>query len=160
MKAISEICGISRILDYGCGEGYGANTVAEAHPQIDIVAMDYDEEAIGLARRKYQRPNLRFIVGDTRKFRPDLGDEAFDLAISFDVVEHIEHRELYFANLTRYLKTEGVLFLSTPCGGRRAVRARPGWAHHKIEYNVRALYDVLRRYFVCSISSRGARCHT
>ena len=147
IEAIKEMGGIHRILDYGCGEGYGAHAIAQTFPRIDVVAMDYDPEAIAAAKEKYRSSNLRFMIGDLRQHHRQLGDSTFGLAVSFDVVEHVEHRELFFSNLTRYLAETGCLFLSTPCGGKRPVHANPGWAHHKIEYNARALYDVLRRFF-------------
>lgn len=147
IEAIKELGGIRRILDYGCGDGYGAFGVAQAFPHIEVVAMDYDDKGIENAKKKYQAPNLTYRVGDVRQSYDELKDNSFDLVISFDVVEHIEHRELYFYNIVRYLKKNGRAFLSTPCGGPRSVRANPGWEHHKIEYNCIMLYDVLSRYF-------------
>jgi 2-polyprenyl-3-methyl-5-hydroxy-6-metoxy-1,4-benzoquinol methylase len=47
-----------RALDAGCGEGYGADLLAQkARP---IIAIDSDKKAIQQARQRYQKPNLIF----------------------------------------------------------------------------------------------------
>ena len=46
------------VADLACGEGYGSNVLAER--ATDVIGVDANPEAHEHARRRYQRPNLRF----------------------------------------------------------------------------------------------------
>ena len=73
-KALEFIEG-RRVLEIGCGEGIGASVLAEA--AASVVAIDYSDEALGFARKKYGADNIEF-----RKMRvppmdfPDASIEA------------------------------------------------------------------------------------
>ena len=71
---------------------------------------------------------------------------TFDAIVSFDMIEHVVHREIMMEGLVRHLTPGGTLLLSTPCGHLETV-LKPGWVHHRIEYSAASLYDFLRRYF-------------
>lgn len=146
MQAIRKLGAFKTVLEYGSGAGYGSYLLAKEFPESSFLAMDYDPVAIGHAREHYRLPNLRYETADTRQWQPQLQAAPADLIISFDVIEHVNHRELFFYNLVHYLAPGGTMFLSTPCGGAQTL-ANPGWEHHKIEYNALHLYDYLRRYF-------------
>jgi len=147
IEVIKNRPNVKRVLDLGCGEGFGANAVAQAFSNIEVLAVDYDEKSSAQARERYTCANLNFETADVRDPWTSFGEEEFDLILSFDVIEHVEHRELMMHNITRALNKQGALFLSTPCGKPRPTRVAPGWEHHKIEYNSFELYDFVRRYF-------------
>lgn len=136
----------SAILDLACGSGYGAHLLAASLPQATVVGADYDPKAIRKANSKYSCGNLSFRVGDAVRWEETIGDDAFDLIVSFDTLEHVTHREIMLENLVAHLKSSGRLLLSTPCGGDTVISV-PSWEHHKIEYSAGSLYDFLRRYF-------------
>ncbi|MDO8748117.1 MAG: class I SAM-dependent methyltransferase [Candidatus Omnitrophota bacterium] len=52
-----DACG-KKVLDVGCGDGYGADYLAAE--VFEVTALDYDEAVIAAARAKYGRPNLKF----------------------------------------------------------------------------------------------------
>ena len=51
-----------RVLDLGCGEGYGAHLLAQ-HAK-EVVAVDKDKKTIQQAKQKYNLPNLDFYIQD------------------------------------------------------------------------------------------------
>lgn len=136
---------VKALLDVACGAGYGSQMLAEACPGIEVVGGDYDPEAVRFATAKYSGPNLSFVRADVTNWDESLGDRQFDCIVSFDTIEHIEHREVMMQSLVEHLTPDGMLLLSTPVKSQNVLN--PGWEHHKIEFSKRALYDFLRRYF-------------
>lgn len=99
------------VLDVACGEGYGAAMMAENADRV--VGVDISTDAIRHAKNRYgHQANLEFIPAscDCLPFP----DASFDLAISFETIEHIETQSAFIAELARVLRPEGVLLLSSP----------------------------------------------
>lgn len=142
----------STLLDLGCGSGYGAFLLASSLPATAVCAVDYDPEAVAAANERYSRENLEFRVGDPTDWDTTIGTSRFEVVTSFDVIEHVLHRELYLEGIVNHLYPEGRLLLSTPCGAGRNI-LKPGWEHHRIEYSARSLFDLLRRYFSSVLGS-------
>jgi 2-polyprenyl-3-methyl-5-hydroxy-6-metoxy-1,4-benzoquinol methylase len=137
---------VRSLLDLATGSGYGAHEVASRLPSARVIGVDYDEAAVEHARSRYARPNLEYRVGDATRWAETIGPERFDVIVSFDMIEHVMHREIMMEDLVRHLSPGGMLLLSTPCG-ELETNLHPSWAHHRIEYSAASLYDFLRRYF-------------
>lgn len=135
----------ARVLDIACGAGYGSRQIAERFPHLQVVGADYDQAAVDFAESKYARDNLRYVRGDVVLWEDTVGRDTFDCIISFDTIEHVEHREVMMQNLVEHLEPGGVLLLSTPVRSSNVLN--PGWEHHKIEYSPKALHDFMGRYF-------------
>jgi SAM-dependent methyltransferase len=99
-----------RVLDVGCGEGYGSALLAE-HAE-EVIGVDYSPAAVRHASAAYARPNLRFEVQDATALDPSLGQ--FDAATCFEVIEHVEDQDAVLEGVGRLLRPTGVLILSTP----------------------------------------------
>ncbi|PKQ27891.1 MAG: SAM-dependent methyltransferase [Candidatus Anoxymicrobium japonicum] len=98
------------VIDIGCGEGYGAAILTgEA---ASVLGIDIAHEVVSHARDTYHASNLSFEVMDVNRL--ELADASFDLAVSFQVVEHLADVSGYFAGIARVLKPGGVAFLTTP----------------------------------------------
>jgi ubiquinone/menaquinone biosynthesis C-methylase UbiE len=77
----SDLSGIHRILDVGCGPGAWALEVAFTYPQIEVVGFDVSEAMISYARTQAQvqgLDNAHFHVMDARQ-PLDFPDNSFDL---------------------------------------------------------------------------------
>jgi len=146
IETLAERPGVTSLLDLGCGSGYGCFAIAARYPEIHVVGIDCDEEAISRGRETYTLPNLELRVGDAMRWRATIGNDDYDCVISFDSVEHVEHRELYLEGVVEHLTEAGCVMLSTPCGWPVNV-VKPHWPGHKIEYSSLSLYDFLSRYF-------------
>ena len=102
-----------RVLDAGCGSGYGAALLAGL--ARSVVAVDHDAEAIAEDRSKYgNRNNLEFMVQDVADL--SFQDESFDLIVSFEVYEHLdlESSGRFLRHLARLCQPGGWVLLSTP----------------------------------------------
>lgn len=146
VDALATLPNISSVLDAGCGAGYGSYLIASRFPKIHVTAVDFDANAIHEAESAFSSPNLTFRVGDLMRWQEGIGDQLFDLVVSFDSIEHIPHREITLQHIVDHLSHRGRLVLSTPCGAPEN-NLTPGWSAHKIEYGTAGLYDLLRRYF-------------
>lgn len=77
----------ARILDVGCGTGYGSYQFALINPHLQVVALDYDRDYIERARQEYVLPNLSFVQGDARAF--DAGSEKFDAIFNSSILHEV-----------------------------------------------------------------------
>ena len=55
-----------RVLDVGCGVGYGADYLAKKGA-AEVVGVDYSDEALTYAKEHYIAPNLAFFKDDAQK---------------------------------------------------------------------------------------------
>lgn len=77
----------ARILDVGCGTGYGSYQFALINPHLQVIALDYDHDYIARARKEYVLPNLSFVQGDARAF--DAGGEKFDAIFNSSILHEV-----------------------------------------------------------------------
>jgi len=107
----SQLCRHCTVLDVACGEGYGSAMVAEGAARV--IGVDISADAVRHAKSRYgHHANLEFISAscDCLPFP----DASFDLAVSFETIEHIETQQAFIAELARVLRPDGVLILSSP----------------------------------------------
>jgi SAM-dependent methyltransferase len=90
------------VLDIGCGNGALAYDLADKAKSV--TGIDIEEKNIQKARVKYNKSNIKYLVGDATK---DLGGEKFDVIILSNVLEHIEQRIIFLKKIkglaSRYL---------------------------------------------------------
>src|SRR5690349_12094180 len=99
-----------RVLDAGCGLGYGAAMLADAGAE-SVAAVDLAAEIIDVARDQ-TGDRVTFEVADLRSL--PFADDAFDLVVCFEVIEHIEEQPAALDELRRVLAPGGVLAISSP----------------------------------------------
>jgi len=78
------------VLEVGCGTGYGAHYLFKFAREIQSV--DISNEAILYAQNQFNKTNLYFrkISGNELPF----DDVSFNIALSFQVIEHIEKSDV------------------------------------------------------------------
>jgi SAM-dependent methyltransferase len=99
-----------RVLDAGCGAGYGSAELAQAADSV--VGVDRAAEAIDFARASYALPNLRFEQASCEALPHP--DGSFDLVVAFEVIEHLHHWREFLLEARRVLAPAGQLVISTP----------------------------------------------
>lgn len=98
----------ARVLDAGCGTGYGAALLAKR--AAFVCAMDRSREATRNGRDAY--PEVWFARGDCARL--PFPDGQFDLVVGFEVIEHLEDWSGFVAETARVLAPSGTVVLSTP----------------------------------------------
>ncbi len=99
-----------RVLDAGCGTGYGCAALAVAAGSV--AGADVAAEAIQYARTHYGRPNTGFVQASCTAL--PFPDASFDLVISFEVIEHLGEWGALLSELRRVLAPGGECIISTP----------------------------------------------
>lgn len=99
-----------RVLDAGCGAGYGSAELARA--ALRVTGVDNAAEAIAFAREHYPLPNLTFEQADVTAL--PFADGSFDLVTAFEVIEHLEDPSGFLREARRVLAGDGQLIVSTP----------------------------------------------
>ena len=70
-----------RVLEIGCGDGYGAHLISSIG--ADVVAIDVDTNAINYAKRKYKDTNITFELYDGETI--DYADHIFNMIVSLPI---------------------------------------------------------------------------
>lgn len=130
-----------KILDFGCGSGYGAHLLAAS--AFHVTGVDLDESAVKYARDKYTADNLIY------KLIPEILNEKFDLITSFQVIEHVQNDRAYINKLKGMLNPGGCIMISTPDMKYRLFKfiQKPWNIYHVREYSPESLNKLLKPYF-------------
>ena len=136
-----------RVLDFGCGTGYGTHALASAATAIE--GIDISTDAIAHARGHFEAENLTFRVVEPVDVKPlPFDDGSFDTVVSFQVIEHISGVDSYLDEIRRVLAPGGVLVCATPDRTTRLFqRQRPWNLHHVHEYAPNELEALLAGTF-------------
>ncbi len=129
------------VLDVGSGEGYG--TYILSHSAKNIFGIDISKAAIDSAAAKYQRKNLIYENVDPDNWK--LNHTDFDVAVCFEVFEHVPKPEELIQKINDILKTSGLLIISTP--NKEVYGDNLPDPYHVTEYSLREFKDVVERYF-------------
>ena len=97
-----------RLLDAGCGEGYGADLCASLG--AEVTALDYDEGAIAHVARAY--PRVEAVRANLAAL--PAADAAYDAVMSLQVIEHLWNLGEFLSECRRVLRPGGTLVISTP----------------------------------------------
>jgi SAM-dependent methyltransferase len=128
-----------RVLDAGCGEGYGSALLAEVAELV--VGVDRDAAAVEHARARRARQNLRFACVDLEGL--DALPERFDVVCNFQVLEHLTDPSRLLWQFREHLVDGGQLILTTP-NRLTSFSENP---YHVREYSAEELAGVLAPYF-------------
>jgi SAM-dependent methyltransferase len=98
----------ARLLEAGCGEGYGADLFAGSASRV--VALDYDELTAKHVVTRY--PGVDVVRGDLQRL--PLADGAVDVVACLQVIEHLWDQPGFVADCARVLRPCGTLLVTTP----------------------------------------------
>ena len=133
-----------RVLDVGCGEGYGCAILAKNASHV--IGVDISHEAIAHATVKYSVNIVEFRCMPAEKL--SFPDESFDAVVCLELIEHARDYTSVMKELRRVLRPGGTLILSTP--NRRIVSPgsqKPLNEYHVREFDVKETRELCRCYF-------------
>jgi SAM-dependent methyltransferase len=128
-----------RVLEVGFGEGYGSEMIrgwaAEYH------GVEVSPEAVSHAAEKYAHPKCTFHHSPVGLPFPD---DYFDVAISFQVIEHVEDVEAYLDEIRRVCRSGATILIVTPNRNHRLADGERPWnRYHVREFNPSEFEGVL-----------------
>lgn len=137
----------SKVLDYGCGSGYGTHFVAP-HCR-HITGVDISPEAVTYAQQRYHLPNLDYRqIAKAEEAPLPFDDASFDTVISFQVIEHIPDPSRYLEEILRVLKPGGHFICATPDRSTRLLPGQKPWnVWHIKEYSAEGFRRLLADRF-------------
>ena len=96
------------ILDLGCGTGLELDEIFKRLPHVSVLGIDLAQAMLDKLRQKHFDKNIKLICGNY--FEAYLGENIFDLAISFQTMHHFSHTEKVglYTKLHKALKQKGM----------------------------------------------------
>jgi len=129
-----------RILDVGCGTGYGTKMLSKEGNKV--YGIDNSQKAIDYAKQNYPGPEYICCSAEKLPFE----NSYFDTVTAFEVIEHVQDPERTLDEIYRVLKKNGDLFISTPNLRSLIIRLKhflfstPYFSHSGNIYHLREFY--------------------
>ena len=133
--AFAPMCAGARVLEAGCGEGYGAARLSAEGARV-VIGVDLDVPTLSHILATY--PTV-FPVRANLVLLP-CADASLDVVVSAQTIEHLWDQDRFLRECARVLRGGGLLLLSTP--NRRTFP--PGNVFHSRELDARELVDLVR----------------
>lgn len=100
-----------RVLDLGCGTGYGAERLA-GEPRVEsVLALDIESRNLRYAHRRYRTPGLAFRRQDVRRL---CVEGRFDHVVCSNVLEHLDDPDLLIGRIRSYMQPNGRWIVAVP----------------------------------------------
>jgi len=99
-----------RVLDAGCGSGYGSARLAAS--AAFVLGIDSSAEAVDYARTNYASPKAAF--GRASGAALPLAGGSIDVVVAFELIEHLADWQAFLEEARRVLAPGGLLVISTP----------------------------------------------
>lgn len=100
----------ARVLDAGCGSGYGAAELSVS--ARSVTGVDLSHGAAGYARDNFRLENLQFVAASASAL-PFAG-ASFDVVVAYEVIEHLADWDCLLEEAARVLTPKGLFIVSTP----------------------------------------------
>ena len=135
-----------RVLDMGCGTGYGSAELAKQAAKV--TGLDISSEALSYAREHFSGGgNVEFVEGSAAAVL--FPDQTFDLIVAFEVIEHLADWRKLLEEARRLMAAGGQFIVSTPNKSYyQATRAVSGPnPYHAHEFEFDEFREALAKFF-------------
>lgn len=102
------------ILDAGSGLGQYTYYLSQLKPKASILAVDVKDYEVAHCNELFRKLNKRNVLFKTGDLTQLDDQDAYDLILCVDVMEHVEEDTRVFQNFLRALKPGGMLVINTP----------------------------------------------
>lgn len=110
-RFFSEFTSHNRVLDAGCGTGYGADLLARCGAEF-VLGVEIDRASVRYARRHYGSEAVSFVVGDCESLA--IEDLDFDVVVASNTLEHLHEPERFLKTVRKTLVKDGVVIIVLP----------------------------------------------
>lgn len=146
-RAVRPFTRGARVLEAGCGEGYGAALLADE--AREVLAVELDPVVIGHAGSRY-RPRIHPLRADLQRL--PIADASIEVVAALQVIEHLADQPRFLAECARVLRPVGTLLVTTPnrvtFSPDSPDPARPRNPFHTRELTMEELEELLGPSFV------------
>lgn len=133
-----------RVLELGCGSGYGTSFLADNGVK-KILAFDSSAKSIDFASTNFKNKKITYKCVNIESIR-NIG--KFNIAISFEVIEHLTSPEVLLKLVKSSLVNEGKFIVSTPNRYQSSYDGnKPSNPYHIREYFPQEFSDLLKKFF-------------
>lgn len=108
---VKSLCEGKRILDAACGEGYGSYFLKKWGAK-EVFGLDVDADTVKKAEHLFGSPEVKYQCHTVEEL--PFPDYYFDMVVSFETIEHLDHPEKFLQEIQRVLKPGGMIVLSCP----------------------------------------------
>lgn len=138
-----SLCHSQRVLDLGCGTGYGSRMVAAV--AASVTGLDRSPEALAWARRGGVPENLEF--REAADLGASLEAGSFDRVLAFELLEHLGEANQgdLMTQVRRLLAPGGLFLVSTP--DPRATARYGDNPHHLLERDRDSFLGLVESHF-------------
>ena len=127
-------CRRKRVLDVGCKDGYGSAIMSLFANHITLADIEKRWLAIAELNNTFLC-GVDMVVSDFEKGFPA---GTWDVAVAFEIIEHVENPDFLIKNIAEHLEKGGVLVFSVP-----HMKESPG---HKVLFDEKKIRDVISKY--------------
>jgi len=132
-----------RLLDLGCGTGYGSFELARQEATTEVIGVDSSSEPLAWAARYYHHPKVDYRRIDLTQSGWESNLRLFDGIVALEILEHLASEEPFWIGVDRALAAGGSFWLSTPLGrGRGRTASDPFHVHQLRRSEVERLFSV------------------
>ena len=145
-REVADLCASlrpARVIDLGCGTGHVLQALDDtwrssgAEPTASLYGIDYTLSAI--AQAKKVAPQGNWVVGSI--YTVCYPSDFFDLILSTETFEHLEHPSQAMAEVTRICRSGGHVIMTVPDG------EKDDWEGHVNFWTMTTLGEFLSRWF-------------
>lgn len=148
----------ARVLEVGCGAGYGTELILRRFAAARVDAIDLDPAMVTRARRRLAGygNRVRLATGDMTDLRAalDAEDNSYDAVFDFAIVHHVPHWRVALAEIVRVLKPGGRFYFDEVTAAALATRGYRWLFDHPAEDRFTA------REFVAELERQGLQVGT
>ncbi len=146
---LSEIKQNSMIIDIGSYDGVISRNLQNIIPKIKVVILDKDTSGLLLAKKM----GLNAIRASILNL--PINRNSYDVVLCLDLIEHVEEDEMLIEELSRILKEEGKIILTTPTKNGVNFPFLPKkysdlinikWGHVRKGYSLETLIKIFLKY--------------
>jgi SAM-dependent methyltransferase len=119
----------SSVLDLGCNLGDISFIIAEKARKV--VGVDFNEKAIEIAKKRYQRQNLEFHCGEALEFLKR-SSEHFDVLILSHILEHLDNPQDF---LNKFKDNFNSIYIELPDFERNYLN------HYRKDLDIKLIYS-------------------